>query len=426
MIALQLTGIQTALIASVLLGICCGALGTFVVVRRMALTGDMLSHAVLPGVVAGLMIDRNPLIVLGCALIAGVLGTLIMHGIERSTKLKPDAALGIVLTVFFAIGVALISGAEKQPTGVMAYMYGQAAAIDTRDLLLLGVLTVIVVIVVTLGFRVLRMVCFDGGFARLLGWKVVWIERGFYFLLSASIVISMQAVGVILVTAMLITPAVAAGRLTQRLGRMVWYACLIGAAGAALGAWISGMKEGLPTGPLMALSVTGLFIVAGLFGPRDGWLVRAWGQIGQRRRIARENLLKAIYHRLEADHFSTDTVGIESLARELRVTVEEVRHRVSALVRSGAGAWSGDRSGVRFSDVGRRRAEEVVRNHRLWERYLFERAAYAADHVHDDAERVEHWISEENVVALKKSLKVADEDPHGKPIPGVAPRREDG
>ena len=178
------TAAGTAMVAALLLGISGGLTGVFVVSRRMALTGDMLSHAVLPGVVAGLLWspDRHPLVVLGCAVAAGLLGTGLLMALIRTTRLKPDAALGIVLSVFFAAGIAMIS--KWKPGGVQAYLFGQAAAISMRDLGLLAATTGVIVVGTVAGFRVLTVASFDPRHARLLGIPVGWIDRAFWLRLT--------------------------------------------------------------------------------------------------------------------------------------------------------------------------------------------------------------------------------------------------
>ena len=230
-----MTALGSALAAALLLGIASGLLGTFVVVRRMALTGDMVSHAVLPGVVAGIAwsATRNPLLVLGCAVAAGLAGSAVMAAILRTTRLKPDAALALVLAVFFAIGIAMIS--KLQPAGVQAFLYGQVAAIDRGDLQLLLWVTAATVILVPWQFRVLRLVSFDPAFARLLGFSVRLIDSAFFLLLTVVIVIAMQAVGVVLVTAMLVTPAAAGRFCTHSLWKTAVLACAFGAAGGVVG-----------------------------------------------------------------------------------------------------------------------------------------------------------------------------------------------
>jgi manganese/zinc/iron transport system permease protein len=401
-----MTALQSALLAALLLGTASGLLGSFVVVRRMALTGDMLSHAVLPGVVAGLAWSgtRNPLVVLAAAVAAGVLGSGAMSALLRTTKLKPDAALALVLSVFFAIGIAMIS--RLQPAGVQAFLYGQVAAIDRRDLWLLLTVTALTVTLVPLSFRSLTLVSFDGAFAKLLGFPVRLFEIAFFLLLTVVIVISMQAVGVVLVTAMLVTPAAAARFCTHSLAKTAAISCAIGAAGGIGGVWISSAENNLPTGPLMALSTTALFLAAAVLGPRRGWLPVMLRRHKENRRIACEDILKTLWLHEEAPGLVQPLISREMLLRHLSAT-----------------GWIDRRSTVpRLTDSGREQAAKLVRSHRLWERYLTEYAAYKSDHVHDDAERAEHWIDEQRLAALAEKLGNPSQDPHGKPIPPAETR----
>lgn len=400
-----MNALESALLVALLLGTASGLLGSFVVVRRMALTGDMLSHAVLPGIVAGLAWNetRNPLIVLGAAVIAGIIGSMTTTALLRTTRLKPDAALAIVLSVFFAIGIAMIS--RFQPAGVQAFLYGQVAAIDRRDLILLSSVTAITLILVPLTFRSLTLVSFDSSFARLLGFPVKVFEIMFFLLLTVVIVIAMQAVGVVLVTAMLVTPAAAARFCTHSLPKTAVIACIIGALGGVGGVWISSVAMNLPTGPLMALVTTALFAVAALTGQRRGYLPVLWRRRKEKRRIACEDILKTLWLREEAPRLIQTQVFDESLLRKLASL-----------------GWI-DRTPLspRLTEAGREQAAKLVRTHRLWESYLTEYASYKSDHVHDDAERAEHWIDEEGLAALSEKLGHLSMDPHGKPIPPVNP-----
>lgn len=411
MTAWVMTAASSALIAAILLGVICGLLGTFVVVRRMALTGDMLSHAVLPGIVIGLAWDpdRNPLVVLACAVAAGVIGSMTMTTILRSTRLKPDAVLAVVLSVYFALGIAMIS--RLQPAGVQAFLYGQVAAIDRSDLLLLSVVSLVTVTFIPLAFRIIGIVSFDPAFSRLMGLPVRWIEIGFFLLLTIVIVIAMQAVGVVLVTAMLVTPAAAARFCTASLPKTALLACIFGAVGGAIGVGISAERVGLPTGPVMALSVTGVFLIAGLLGKRSGWLPRVFRRHRERTRILGEDILKRLWQHeessggenpLEDSHFRKVLTGncsaaFRKLSAASLVTVENAR--------------------IHLTPTGRKRAAELVRAHRLWERYLTERAAYKPDHVHESAERVEHWLDDAGRKRLEERLGNPSVDPHGSRIP---------
>ena len=398
------------------IGLLCGLLGTFVVVRRMALTGDMLAHAVLPGVVAGLAVgpDREPWLALAGALLAGALGSLAFSSLQRHSRLKPDAALALVLSVFFAAGIALIS--RLQPAGVQAFLFGQIAALDRRDLLLLTLLGVVVLGFIPAAFRVLTLTAFDEAFARLSGVKVRWLEQLFFLLLAAAVVVAMQAVGVILVTAMLVTPAAAARFCTHSLAKMAWLACAIGIAGGCLGVWLSTLHENLPTGPLMALAVSAFFAIAAVAGPRQGWWSRQRRRRRERIRITAEDLLKRLWrneeiHGGQPGHLATHQFPLIRLFRP-------------ALRRLRARRWieSPAEGRVALTTAGREEATRLVRSHRLWERYLTEFAAYPSDHVHEEAERAEHWIDEASRSALVEKLGDPGQDPHGKPIPPAPPQ----
>lgn len=402
--------LASALMAALLLGISCGLLGTIVVVRRMALTGDMISHAVLPGVVAGLAWSetRNPLVVLACAVAAGVAGSAAFAAIVRHTRLKPDAALALVLSVFFALGIAMIS--RLQPSGVQAFLYGQVAAIDRNDMKLLVSAGLLTLVAVPAGFHLLRMVSFDPMFSRIIGLPVRAVETVFYALLTATIVIAMQAVGVVLVTAMLVTPAAAARYFTRSLAKMAALACVFGAVGGVAGVWISTLRDGLPTGPLMALAVTAVFACSAVFGPRHGWLPQFLRRRREGIRIRGEDILKHLWQ-IEENTGEPAERTPEELAGVFGANRRALR-RFTAL-----GLLDREGGLLRLTGRGRQRATELVRAHRLWERYLTERAAYKTDHVHDTAERLEHWIDEPRRRLLAEQLGQPTIDPHGSPIP---------
>lgn len=404
-----MTALATGFAAALMLGLVCGLLGTFVVVRRMALTGDMLSHAVLPGVVAGLAWspDRHPLIVLACAVAAGAAGSFAMKLLLAKTHLKADAALALVLSVFFALGIAMAS--KLQPAGVQAFLFGQVAAIDARDMKLLAIVCACTLLVVPLTFRTLRLVSFDPSFARLIGLPVRISEALFFFMLSVVIVIAMQSVGVVLVTAMLVTPAAAARFYSRTLGRTAIIACTIGALGGMAGVWISSLRGGLPTGPLMALSVTALFFASAVCGPRSGWLAGFFRRRRGRIRILGEDILKNFWYGEEA-HGKGRLIESHELPLDKPVNPALRKLLKSGMIRTQGSAYL-------LTDAGRESAAQLVRVHRLWERYLTDFAAYPSDHVHDEAERAEHWINASHSREISEKLGEPVEDPHGKPIP---------
>jgi manganese/zinc/iron transport system permease protein len=385
-----------AMMAAVLLGVACAPGGVVLMVKRMSLTGDMLAHAVLPGVVVGVAGDAPPLVILLCALGSGLAGQALMSALLRTTRLKQDAVLGIVLCVFFAFGIWLIS--RWQPTGVQHWLYGQLSAVSRDDVELLFVVAVLSLILSSVFLRAWKTWSFDAGFAALSGFPVRLLGMVFHIWLTSVIVVAMQAVGVVLVTALLVTPAVAATRWTARMGTMMIVATAIAVCGAGLGV-IGSQYGGFAGGPAAVLSILGLTAASFLVGPRDGVIAR---HLHRRRIVCQmedDDLLKVLW-KIERSEGGKEVMHASVLRRL----------KAQQMIDEQGVEWT-------LSDAGRRRATELVRGHRLWESYLWERANYAEDHVHDDAERVEHLLDDKTRELLAESLGHPQFDPHGKSIP---------
>lgn len=416
--------VRYAVVGAVLIGICCGVLGGFVVVRRMALVGDTLSHAVLPGVALGFLwtASKDPLAIFIGASVAGLLGTAMVRAITATTRLKEDAALGLVLASFFAVGACLVTMIQRLPTGnksgIDKFLFGQAAAVGRDDVVLMSVVAVLVVALVTAFYKELLVASFDRGFARAGGLSVAWVDRGLMLLLAFSVVVALQAVGAVLVSAMLITPAAAAYLLTDRMHRMLWLSAVFGVLAGLLGAFFSFIGNNLPTGPLMVIAASLVFVGAFFFGPRHGVVARWWRQRDHAARTQRENTLKALYRVCEEREFVGEGVTYRALAARRGETEGDAQQQGRALLAHGLATVSNGT--IFFTPEGRRRAAEIVRNHRLWELYLTNSANIAADHVHEDAERIEHVLGEAAVRELERRLNYAERDPHGRHIPSAA------
>ncbi len=422
--------IRQILLGCVFMGINFGLLGSFVVVRRMALVGDTLSHAVLPGVAAGFLftMSKEPWAILLGATMAGLLGTALVAWIKQTTKLKQDAALGMVLATFFAVGVCLIKMIESVPSvnksGLDHFFYGQAAALGPKDLWMMGGTSVIGLLVIGLLYRPLLTVSFDKIYAESIGLPVNALYHLLMFLLALATVVALQAVGALMVSAMLITPAATAYLLTKRLSKMLLLAVLLGISAGLLGAFLSFVGEGivhhaLPTGPAMALCAGAFFMTAFLFSPQHGLLFRWWRRLAQSRQIVVENTLKAIFRGLEVGGFKREGIAVEQLATAARESLEATQRRLRMLVNDGLATFAKGGDVVYLTPEGLQHASRVVRNHRLWELYLTNEANYEADHVHADAEKVEHILGEQQVMELERYLDYPEEDPHGKRIPSL-------
>lgn len=269
------------LMGSLLLGLGSGVIGAFTFLRKQSLLGDTLAHAALPGICIAFMLTEVKsmgLFMLG-AIVSGVIATLGIHIITKFSRIKQDAALGIVLTVFFGVGVVLMtkiqhSGSGNQ-SGLDKYMFGQAASMMLSDVYLMAGISLVLIVVCTLLFKEFKLICFDPAFARGLGFKVALLEQLLLLFTVIAVVIGIQAVGVVLVAALLITPAVAARYWSETLGIMVVLAGLFGALSGTVGTMISSSVSNLPTGPVTVLSATALFTFSFLFAPAKG-LVFKW------------------------------------------------------------------------------------------------------------------------------------------------------
>ncbi len=421
--------LRLALAGALLVGLNCGLLGGYVVVRRMALVGDMLSHAVLPGIVLGFLWaqTKDPVAILTGALLAGAAATWVSSVLARTTRLKPDAIQGLVLASFYGVGICLLGLVQNLPTGSKSgldkFLFGQVAGLSGEDVLLMGVAAVLTLGLVGWRYHDLLVLSFHRGFGEALGLRMGWLHGGIMLLTAFAIIAAMQAVGVVLVSAMLVIPAATAYLLTDRMDRLLGLSAVLGMAAAGLGAFGSFLGNNLPTGPLMVLAGAAFFAAAFLFGPRHGWVTRLVRQRRRRERAERENTLKAM-HRVLEDHGLVatgvrDGVTLAELGAQRRESVAESAGRARELVAAGLATLSADRETLFFTPAGEQRARAIVRNHRLWELYLTHAASFSPDHVHDQAEEIEHVLGEETVRQLSRRLDFPEVDPHGRPIPTV-------
>lgn len=416
--------VRYALVGAVLLGMSCGLFGSFLVVRRMALVGDALSHAVLPGVVAGFLwqASKDPVAILVGATIAGLLGSMAIQFIVSHSRLKEDAAIGMVLASFFALGITMMTMIQRLPiankSGLNHFLFGQVAALSKMDLQLMAVVSAIALICIVLLYKEFLLISFDALFAGAIGLPVKWLNHLMMFLLAMTVVIALQAVGVVLVSAMLITPAAAAYLFTKRLHHMLIASSSIGIVAGVLGAYLSFLAPNLPTGPLMVLSAALMFGLLFFFAPRHGMVMKWWKVKNMALRTRIDNALKAFYHVREAKAFVDEVLLVELEARR-GLSAEVVAQDVLLLARQGLVTPAAKETAYLLTPEGWRRACAIIRNHRLWELYLNLEKHVPADQVHAEAEEIEHVLGEDVVRRLEKLLKNPQRDPHGRLIPSL-------
>ncbi|HMM41711.1 MAG TPA: metal ABC transporter permease [Thermomicrobiales bacterium] len=284
--------LRNVALGSALLGIVGGVLGTFAVLRRQGLVGDALAHAALPGIALAFMLtgSRAPAVLMLGAAVSGWLGTLLILRIVRDTRISEDTALGVVLTVFFGLGIVLLTqiqhSGDANQAGLDRYLFGQAATLVAEDVRTMAVVGGVALAIVALLFKEFKLLAFDAEFAASLGFPT---DRLSILLTSAivlAVVIGLQTVGVVLMAAMLVAPAVAARQWTNRLGVMVLLSGAFGAAAGVTGAVISVTARHVPTGPMIVLCATVIVVVSLLFAPERGIV---WDAV-RRRAMTREAL----------------------------------------------------------------------------------------------------------------------------------------
>src|SRR5262245_47409088 len=269
--------LRTVALGAALLGAVSGALGSFALLRRQSLLGDAVSHAALPGVVLAFLLTGNkaPLTLLIGATLAGWLAALAVIGIVRASRIPFDSALAGVLAVFFGVGVMLLTylqkgGARASQAGLDRFLFGQAATLLSEDLWAMAGVGVLALAVLLVFWKEFKLLCFDPGYAASLGLPVRLLDGLLTGLMVLAIVIGLQAVGVVLMSAMLVAPAAAARQWTDRLGRMVALGALFGAAAGAGGTVLSDALSGarkVPTGPAIVLCAT-VWVVLSLAAAR--------------------------------------------------------------------------------------------------------------------------------------------------------------
>ena len=298
--------LRTVALGAVALGAVGGALGTFAVLRRQALVGDAISHAALPGVVLAYVLlgtKASLALMLGAA-VTGFAATLAVGGIVRTTRVKGDAALGIVLSVFFGVGLVLLTWVQRRPdasqAGLDRFLFGQAATVLREDVFTIVVVGALALAAVALLWKQLKLLAFDAEFGASLGIRMHAVEIALTGLLVVAIVIGLQMVGAVLMSAMIVAPAAAARQWTNRLGPMTIVAAVLGAAAGAVGAVASSQVERLPTGPTIVLVATAIVVVSFLLAPR-GLLVRRLRAYRARSRLGTHVVL-ADLAALEREH----------------------------------------------------------------------------------------------------------------------------
>lgn len=267
---------RTVALGCSLLGMVSGILGCFAVLRKQSLLGDAVSHASLPGVCLAFLFTnvKETEVLLFGALVTGVICIGLIQLIQNYTKIKFDSALALILSVFFGLGLVLLSYMNKLPgsnkSGLNKFIFGQASTFIERDVNVIFITGIILLVIIVLFWKEFKLVSFDSDFAKTLGFPSKKIEILISVLIVATVIIGIQAAGVILISAMLISPAVAARQWTDKLSVMVILSAIFGGISGFFGTLISISQENLPTGPIIVVIISLIVLFSILFSNKRG------------------------------------------------------------------------------------------------------------------------------------------------------------
>ncbi len=430
------------MLAAVLAAVSCGVLGNFLVLRRLSLMGDAISHSVLPGLVIAFLLTqaRSPLVMFGGAALAGIATVVLVELVKKLGRVEPGAAMGVVFSLLFALGVLLIEQAAVRHVDLDAdcVLHGQLETLvwygapgtwrellswqtleaAPRQVVVLAVTCVLAIAFVVVLFKELRIAAFDPGLATAQGYSATLLHYLLMVFVAAATVAAFEAVGSILVIAMLICPAATARLLTDRLRTQVVLSVVL-AVVSGVGGYVAASavpaafgRDSVNAAGSISLAAGVLLVVAIVASPSHGLVTRAFRQRALARRVAIDDLIAALYRAAEAGAIASEQQrpqpGPHPEPLHAPVPGMGKKRTLSRAVRGGL--VRRDAAGVfALTASGRERAAAVVRRHRLWEHYLVDRAGLPPDHVHATAEMLEH---------LKPSPAAGPTtDPHGRPIP---------
>lgn len=413
--------IVSVVVGAVLLTASSAVVGTFTFLKKKALVGDAVAHSVLPGICLAFILSgtKNPIWMILGAFLTGWISLVIIDHITTKSKIKEDTAIALILSVFFGIGILMLTNIQHSgnaaQTGLDSFLFGKAAALVGQDLIVFGIVAVILIVTVGLFFKELKLIAFDSNYAKALGLPVKALDLLLTSLTVLAVVTGIQAVGVVLMAAMLITPAAAARFWTNDVFKMTLIAAVLGGISGLSGAYVSYVAPAMPTGPWIVIIISIIAIVSFFIAPKRGIFARSIQQRRLQRLIMDENLLKELYHLGEKDEDPYKGRTVDEIIEERFFPKKRLKIALRRLKRQGflerkQGYWS-------YTEAGKIKGQRVVKLHRLWELYLSKYMKIAPDHVHEDAETVEHIITPELEARLEKMLEYPEFDPHEEKIP---------
>ena len=423
-------------IGCILMCISSALIGVIVFLQKSSLVGETLSHSTYPGVILAAFLayffpyfqgNLFPILILIGAAMTAWLALFLIQFLQKQFQISRDSALCLILSSFFGVGVTLASYAQFNLSSlyvqIQSYLYGQAATMTDRYIYIYLILASLIILTIMVAHKEILAINFDPTFSSLIGIKSSWVSRFLSFLLIFAVVIGIRSVGLILMSGMLIAPAITARYLSHSLKKMFLIAGLVGLISGFLGVYLSvnlaifatpenaHKTLSLPTGPMIILVAAFITLLTLLFSPKKGLIIRYIRTLRFKNKCLVENILKSIW-RLNCK----GGASFSDVLKVLKVSRWQLRLTLSQLVKHG---WLHNCkvNGYFLTNDGRVKAEYTIRLHRLWEAYLVNYLGFGEEKVHKSAEEVEHFITPELEAKLTELMDNPKQDPHNQPIP---------
>jgi manganese/zinc/iron transport system permease protein len=394
---------QWVLAGTLLLGMASGVLGSFAYLKKQSLIGDAMAHAALPGICMAFLIygQKSMLWFFTGAAFTGLLATYFIQTIVKNSRIKEDTSIALVLSVFFGIGIVLLTYINQNGSGNQSglddYIFGQAASLVGNDVKIITFVAIVLLAVTAMFFKEFKLLTFDPQFAEGIGLPTRFLNGLLMVLIVSTVMIGLQAVGVILMAAMLITPAISARYWTERLDRLVIIAGGIGALSGVIGTILSTSSKGLPTGPLIIVAATLIFLFSMIFAPRRGLIVKLIKLSKMRMQTARENIILSLFDLMEEEILRQTTqhsMGFtEEQIREIRpVSIKMFDRITKQLIKENIVVYEGHK--YYLTEQGKELAYQLTLKNRLMEVYKMHEMTFS----HEEVEK------QENIFALPEPI----------------------
>lgn len=414
-----------------LLGANAGLVGSFAVLRGRALTGDALAHAALPGLCLAFLLTgtRSIPVLLSGAFVSGLVGVAVISGLRTATRIREDAAIGLVLSVFFGAGIALSGIIQKQSgggskAGLDSYILGKTAGILAQDVAGIAGVSAISLLAIALLYKEFKLTAFDPAFGRVQGWPVALLDLSLMGLVALAVVAGLPTVGVVLMAAMLILPGASARFWTDRLGPMLGVASTLGLGTGLVGTALSSRFSGLPAGPIIVLVGSTAFALSALLAPRRGLLASLLERVRFRRELQAKTFLRLVYELTEGARAGEARLTLHDLLRAKSWSLRQIERLARKAAAEGF-IQPGSAGEIRLTDSGQRRGMELARGQRLWEQFLHDYPELAGSLADLSADSVDERLPRSLVAELERRLIAEGRWPHGLAFPPLneEPRR---